>query len=93
MFGPAGISGGCPPKIDGDFEPADLDAAVEHIKTQLGDTYNNSGQQFFCVLFLMFSGEAYCKLKDSKSDWFISSNYANGDVVSSRNANYGQGAQ
>lgn len=45
VFGHVGLRGGCPPGIDGDFEPEDLDAAVEHIKLELDHTYNNSGQQ------------------------------------------------
>lgn len=45
LFGRVGESGGCPPAIDGDFEPADLDNATEHIKEQLESVYNNNGLQ------------------------------------------------
>ena len=55
MFGPVGHRGGCPPAIDGDFEPSDLDNATEHIKAELEDTYNNNGLQFFSILFMLFN--------------------------------------
>lgn len=45
LFGRVGEAGGCPPAIDGDFQPGDLDNATEHIKHQLEQTYNNNGMQ------------------------------------------------
>ncbi|RWS23506.1 ATP-binding cassette sub-family G member 1-like protein, partial [Leptotrombidium deliense] len=56
LFGfEVGRRGGCPPKFDSDFEPSQLDYISEEIEAELKTTYNNIGNLFFCVLFIMFN--------------------------------------
>ncbi|KAI1298498.1 ATP-binding cassette sub-family G member 4 [Halotydeus destructor] len=55
IFGTVGRAGGCPPEIDGDFEPTDLDGAAQHIEHQLEQVFNNIGLTFFSVLFMIFN--------------------------------------
>ncbi|RWS04409.1 ABC transporter-like protein 12, partial [Dinothrombium tinctorium] len=50
-----GVRGGCPPQFDADFEPSQLDEIGDEIEEEMIKIYNNTGNWFFVVLFIMFS--------------------------------------
>lgn len=91
LFGQVGKRGGCPPNIDGDFVPADLDVATKHIKDELEETFNNTGQQFFSLLFMLYNAllptclsfpyEMHVFIKERNNGWYSTAAFFLGKVA------------
>ncbi|RWS28350.1 ABC transporter-like protein 12 [Leptotrombidium deliense] len=75
-----GVRGGCPPKLDADFEPSHLDEIGDDTEDELKSIYNNTGNLMFTVFFFVFNAlmptlvsfpiEMHVMKAEVKNNWY-----------------------
>ncbi|RWS25000.1 ABC transporter-like protein 12 [Leptotrombidium deliense] len=86
-----GKKGGCPPDIDADFDPKELEDIQRHTKVEVDTVVDNTGNIYFSLMFILFTSmmatvlvfplEMQAFVKEKNNGWYGVGNYFLGKTM------------